>query len=503
MKKWCVRVRVAHILSKSAMDEGINPITLSFTDRNLETAFRYEAASSAVGVGLAINGIALLLTISYPIWVSAPEPCTVTWPRWCVTGCCTLGFASNLCIGRLGRPAFEHKLLVAAGVVAVLCGQALFVYFSWRDGSLGNSTCMGKKKVEVTDLLLLMALQFMVIVAQQVLAFPFAARITILAGATCTSLICLQLLHMQHAFGENPPEHALKFWFPVMICGEFIGYTLHRMSRLFFLDKQRLTSERVKMDQERQALTLRLEQLNGEKDFAAFEANLVRRELEHTERAFRTYSRTSEAAMGTDLEKSAVPGGGGGPEGSGWRPHQGRAFSATASTQNEEMAELLREMAESHHEAAAATPGQPGSMLSAAFMQRVPETQERSPLFYARESALWRTLKEADLLDSEENGTVASSCGGMREEGADTECTQAEGALSEGAERGGPETSSSEKGAEIPDGVVPRAGGSARFLDGQADLSGQPELRQRRRREEEAAAHATDDPAHLDSSNVQ
>ena len=386
----------------------MSPVTLAFSDVKTEALFRTELASNTVGVGVLTNAAALV-SVAAGLFLSAGRPCSFLWPRIVAFAMAATGMASNVCIGRLGRPEFEHQLLVAVGVMVMFCGSAAFVVC----GMLTSLPSDCPAVVDTNEVYFIGGTFPLVIIAMHVLAFPFRARLAIHASVLAAAIA----LAFVPKFYPREIVHGLWAICPIVLIFEAIGYTLHRVSRLQFAEKQQLAAareaEQAVMESERRALTSRLEQLIGEKDFATYEALIARRRLEQP---------------GSVSSGDGAADGGWGPDrGGGGRGDGGVGSAGTASTTGDEIEAIMR----AHHDLAAGEGAPPGDRvaggvaggvaaggheqhldglyldpndlrpaLSAAV--GIPHVasleQASSPLFRARQRALWRTLEDAGLL---------------------------------------------------------------------------------------------------------
>lgn len=255
-------------------------VTLAFSDDELEASFRTELASNAVGVGVLTNGVTLVAMAAGLFSSAKRGPCSLLWPQMVVFAMGAAGLASNVCLGRLGRPELEHKLLVAVGVIVMFCGSMAFVV----GGALSSlpSDCPSRSVLNSNEISLLVGLFLAVTIAMHVLAFPFHARLIIHACSLTAAVTSFNL------YSLVPNEMVFLRWaiWPIVLFAEAVGYMLHRMARLQFVEKQQLAAaraaEKSAMESERRALNARLEQLIGERDFATYEALLARQQLEQT-----------------------------------------------------------------------------------------------------------------------------------------------------------------------------------------------------------------------------
>lgn len=319
---------------------AMNRWTLTFDDPNLEALFRTEVASAAVGLGIIVN--ASILAAGFAIvlhqWRQASSnPCVKLWPVLIPFVAALIGIGSNMLLGRLGDAGLEHRLLVRIGLAVVIGGCFASTLCDWFDPVLTAPSC----DPPVIYNAFYCTMFCLETIAQQVLSFPFTARVCITLSLAIT-VVC----------NGSMPLMSKALIGCSFALGEAVGYTLHRAARLQY-QRERHYLERLTESEER------VERLAGEKERVTFE-------VEHMSKLLRSTPRAT-----------------------------GFASSSASNASNEEISSFLQQRT-------AAGDDVDVHELPRSVMERsqlhLPKRPIPSCKLAERQEALWRTLEESGLL---------------------------------------------------------------------------------------------------------
>ena len=182
----------------------------------------------------------------------------------------SVGFASNLIIGRLGHPDLEHKVVVRVGVANVLFGGLMFSLMAQWDLQSCLRESEGFEMASPCVVMTPAVFGFMafgstvIMLATHVMAFPLWARLAILmAGTGC-------YLSLEMAL-----PHEVSLLTGSALFGDAVGYTLNRGAREGFSHRQREKAAAKEREREMQQLQTRNEQLQCEKERVNYERQLA------------------------------------------------------------------------------------------------------------------------------------------------------------------------------------------------------------------------------------
>lgn len=228
----------------------IHPVTLAFSDANLEKMYRLEQLHGNVGFGWVTNVCAIVMTVAFMV-----HGRNNSHVRICGTACIS-GLLSSLPVGRLGNGVLEHKIVERVGVANVVMASYLL-------SLSGHYTQISTPPQVIAFEFVL----FLTVLATHLLAFHFWAR----ASISINVLISFGVFCPPGGFSELlwPTEFAIS----VFACafGEALGYTIHLASRKQFLQRKlEAASSRAAI----LAMSVRNEQLLGEKERAVYELAL-------------------------------------------------------------------------------------------------------------------------------------------------------------------------------------------------------------------------------------
>ena len=275
--------------SSSGAGLKMHPVTLAFSDPVREQDFQIAQAKAAVTIGWFGNVLVILISI----WVAVNEvrfarssnPTAVRFFGGVLAIQAVVGTLSTIIFSYLGSAAFDHRAMVRINVANVLVGNALIVY----------NTCADPLETVVMDedaFFVIMAVLGLVNICMHLLAFPFWARCCI-APSFFLELVAIRIAG-NHSISKLGHETEETLSMVATLTGEALGYLLQRSVRNQYIERFN----------ESEALRIRTEQLQNEKERLDFECKMALKQVGR--HAFADYPRAETSSLGTNSELAGL-----------------------------------------------------------------------------------------------------------------------------------------------------------------------------------------------------